>query len=125
MRLLRMTTRRWMVGLAVLAVFIAAIRAATRPILTIESVNVANNDQNWSDGVTTKFGERPMVMETKHYPLCRLVTWSDGSRGLRLEWRGWGDSLWTHLLVGTIGLTLGWVLGRQGRPSEGRSATES
>jgi hypothetical protein len=68
--------------------------------------------------VTTRPGERPMPVETQHYPLCRLVRWSDGSTGLRLEWRGWADPIWSHALAGAAGLSLGWVLWRRGRPAE-------
>ena len=84
MQLPRMTTRRWMALLASLAVFLAAARAATRPIPVAEAVETATGKVHWSDGVVARIGEVPRPVETDHYPGCRVVRWSDGSVSFRL-----------------------------------------
>jgi hypothetical protein len=84
-----------MVVMAFLALFIAAIRAATRPIPVAESVEVATSKIHWSDGVVARMGEVPRPVETEYYDASalalyrvrlglRVVRWSDGSFSYRL-----------------------------------------
>jgi hypothetical protein len=79
-----MTTRRWMIAVALLAVLIAAGRAATRPIPVAESVEVATGRVHWSDGVVSRTGEVVRPTETARYAVFRLVRWSDGSVSFRI-----------------------------------------
>jgi hypothetical protein len=83
----RFTVRWAMVAVAVLAVLIAALRAATRPIPTVTAVGEDSDGfiYSWSDGAKTRWGERPMEAETQLYPLSRLVKYQDGSMSFRLR----------------------------------------
>ena len=85
MRPPRMTTRRWLIATAALAVSIAALRAATRPIPVAESVEVATGRVFWSDGVVARAGEAVRPVETTNHAVLRVVRWSDGSISVRLR----------------------------------------
>jgi hypothetical protein len=84
-----MTTRQWMVAVAILAVFIAGVRAATRPIPEGEAIEVGTGRTFWSDGVVTSGDvahlEVPRPVENKYILFCRVVRWSDGSVSFRLR----------------------------------------
>jgi hypothetical protein len=84
-----------MVVMAFLALFIAAVRAATRPIPEAESVEVVTGKIHWSDGVVARMGEVPRPVETRYYDASalalyqirvglRVVRWSDGSFSCRV-----------------------------------------
>jgi len=95
MRPPRMTTRRWMVTVAFLALFIATpraflavLRAATRPIPAAVAIEVGTGRAVWSDGVVTSGYvaeyEVPRPVKTKSLVFGRVVRWSDGSVSFRL-----------------------------------------
>ena len=95
MRLPRMTTLRWMAVVAFVAVFIATVRAATRPVPVAEAVDVATGRIQWSDGVVARMGEVTRPVETTYYDMSalalyrvrvglRAVRWSDGSFSYRI-----------------------------------------
>jgi hypothetical protein len=90
-----MTTRWWLAVVLFLAVFIAAVRAATRPIAEPESVEVGTGRIHWSDGVVARFGEVNRPVETRFHDMSalmlnrvrygvRVVRWSDGSFNYRV-----------------------------------------
>jgi hypothetical protein len=56
-RLARMTTRQWMTALAILGVFTAAVREATRAIPAPESVEIDPGKSYWLDDAMAYSGE--------------------------------------------------------------------
>jgi hypothetical protein len=84
-----------MTVVAFLAVFVATVRAATRPIPVPETVDVATGKIHWSDGVVARMGEASRPVETTYYDMSalawyrvrlglRMVRWSEGSFSYRL-----------------------------------------
>lgn len=77
---MRITTRRLMV----VVVIVAGLLAATRPIPMIEATGTGPNGYVYlmSDGTMVRQGEKPVPLEVRHY-----VRWSDGSTSFRLSLR--------------------------------------
>ena len=68
--------------MVLLAVFMAGIRAVTRPIPMAESIEFVTGRTTWSDGVVTSGSfaelEVPRPVQIRYIPFFRVAWWSDG-----------------------------------------------